>query len=256
MRRLKLCFLFLLFPIALLASNQSWQLFKSTHFFIFYRSASDNELNTLSQKAEECYNNIADDLGLNRFNFWTWDNRAKIYLYDNKEEYLKETNSADWSIGQATTRNKTIQTFLTAPEFLDNILPHEMAHIIFMEMVGSNNPAVPLWLEEGAASYHEKEIASVKADLAQRIKQGDFINLDTLSRFKVLSSEDPEKVKLFYAESYSLVKYLISEFGQDKFVFFCQELRDNRNFTAALSRAYSFGNLQDFESSWKSYILK
>ena len=252
MRRLKLFLIFLFLPLVLLADNQSWQVFKSTHFLIFYRNASEDELNTLSQKAEECYNNIADDLGLNRFNFWTWDNRAKIYLYDSQEEYQKATNGAEWSMGQAETRSKVIQTFLTAPGFLEDVLPHELAHIIFLEMVGFNNPAIPLWLEEGVASYHEKEISSVKADLTGKLKKGDFINLDALSRFEVAGSKDSEKVELFYEESYSLVKYLIGVFGQEKFVFFCQELRDSRNLTKALSRTYSFKDLVDFENSWKS----
>jgi len=256
MRRFKLFFIFLFFPFAAFADNQDWQVLKSTHFLVYYKDASENSLNALTQKAEDCYNSITEDLGFNRFDFWTWDNRAKIYLFNNQEEYKKETRAADWSAGEAIVGAKTIMTFETAPGFLDNILPHEMAHIIFNEMVGFNNPAVPLWLQEGVATYQQKNIYSVKADLAAKLKQGNFIGLPDLSRTEVSGSQDRAKVELFYAESYSLVKYLISEFGKDRFVFFCQNLRDIKDLTTALTKTYSFAGMEDFESSWKAYILK
>ena len=256
MKRLKLLVIFLFLPLVVFADNAPWQIFKSTHFFIFYRGASESQLNALAQKAEECYNTITDDLGFNRFNFWTWDNRAKIYLFDSQAEYMKSTGDPAWSAGHAQIGSKLIQTFITAKGFLDNILPHEMAHIIFREMVGFNNPGIPLWLEEGVSSFHEKSRSFNKTDLANRIKRGDFINLDSLNNFEVGSLKASSKVELFYAESFSLVKYLIATYGKDRFVHFCQNLRDKRNLTRALVLTYSFKDLTDFESSWKNYLLK
>jgi len=256
MKPLKLLLIFLFLPLVVFADNQQWQIFKSTHFFIFYKSAKETQLNELAQKAEEYYNKITDDLGFNRFNFWTWDNRAKIYLFDNQEDYRKLTGDPNWSAGQAHVGNKLIQTFITAKGFLDNVLPHEMAHIIFREMVGFNNPGVPLWLEEGVASYQEQENFFVKSNLANKIKQGGFLSLDSLSRFNVANLKQQTDVRLFYVESYSLVKYLIATFGKDKFVLFCQNLRDKKNLPRALVLTYSFNDLADFENSWRKYILK
>ncbi|MDP2927382.1 MAG: peptidase MA family metallohydrolase [Candidatus Omnitrophota bacterium] len=254
MRRAGWLPIILFLPLVIFAQDQAWQVVKSTHFNIFYKNAPEDVLNELTQKAEECYDSIADELGFNRFNFWTWDNRAKIYLFDNQDEYIKATQSFDWSGGQVRISAKLIQSYVGAPGFLHNIFPHELAHIIFIEMVGFNNPAVPLWLQEGVATYQEKDIHSIKAVLADKIRQGGYLNLDALSRFAVKGSSD-EQVKLFYAESYSLVKYLIAEFGKEKFVLFCQNLRDNRNLADALRRTYSFSSLDDFEDSWKKYIL-
>ena len=254
--RLKLLLMFLVLPLVVFADNHPWQVFKSTHFLIFYESAKESTLNEFSQRAEENYNKITDDLGFNRFNFWTWDNRAKIYLFDNQKDYTASTGDPDWSAGRAQVSSKQIQTFITASGFLDNVLPHEMAHIIFREMVGFNNQGIPLWLEEGVASYQEQNSSFVKADLANKINQGNFINLDSLSRLEVASSTDKEQVGLFYAEAHSLVRYLVTEFGKDKFVLFCQNLRDKRNITRALELTYSFNGLGDVESSWKKYILK
>jgi len=213
--------IFLLLPAVLLAQSPDWQVVKSTHFNLFYKNAPEDTLNELLAKAEECYDSIANELGFNRFNFWTWDNRAKIYLYDSHDEYMKATQSYMWSGGQVSVSAKLIQSYVGAPAFLDSVLPHELAHIIFMEMVGFNNPAVPLWLQEGVATYQEKDIDSIRADLAGKINDGSFLDLNALNNFQVRGgSHRDSEIRLFYAESYSLVKYLVSEFGKDAFVDF------------------------------------
>lgn len=258
MLKLRLLILFMLMPVIVFAQGQDWKIFKSTHFLVFYRQASLELLDQLTLKAEGYYNEITDDLGFNRFNFWTWDNRAKIYLFDTQEEYRKANSNLDWSIGLVTVGNKSIQSYLTAPGLGDNVLAHELAHIIFREMVGFNNPAVPLWLDEGVASFQERrsENRFVKSYLTAKIHTNVFMGLDQLYSFNLMQAKDKQLVELFYLESYSLLRYLIKEFGKDKFVYFCQYLRDYRDLARALRAAYSFDRLSEFETAWKADILK
>lgn len=257
MLKFKLLICVFFFPLIVFANDQEWQLFKSTHFFVYYKQASEELLNQLAQKVEGYYDEITEEFGFNRINFWTWDNRAKIYLYDNQDEYKKVNRDLAWSSGAVIVRNKSIQTYVTAVGLLDNVLAHELAHIIFREMVGFGNPAVPLWLEEGVASFQEKRTQnfSVKNYLAGKIKSGSFMNLSQLSSFSTMTAENKQVINLFYVESYSLVNYLISEFGKDKFVLFCQYLRDNKDLTRAFRFAYSFDSLGDLEGAWKLSIL-
>ena len=245
-------------PVIVFAQDQDWQVFKSTHFLVYYRGASEDLLNRLTQKAEGYYDEITEDFGFNRLSFWTWDNRAKIYLFDSQEEYRKANTGLNWSIGLVTIGNKSIQSYTTAPQLLDNVLAHELAHIIFREMVGYNNPAVPLWLEEGVASFQERRSQNqlVKNYLAGRIQANTFMSLSQLNTFDLRPGKDKQSIELFYLESYSLLSYLIKEFGKDKFVLFCQNLRDYLDLTRALRLTYSFDSLSEFESSWKASILR
>ena len=257
MPKLRLLVLFIFIPVIVLAQNQDWRVFKSTHFMVFYQQASQELLNQLIQKAEGYYNEIADDFGFNRFNFWLWDNRAKIYLFDTQEEYRKANSNLDWSVGLVTVSNKSIQSYANAPGFLDNILAHELAHIIFREMVGFNNPAVPLWLEEGVATFQERQFQDqfVKGYLAEKVKTGTFMGLNQLNSFNLGQAKDKQLIELFYLEAYSLLSYLIKEFGKDKFVLFCQYLRDYSDLARALRFTYAFASLEEFENSWKAHIL-
>ena len=106
MLKLKLLLLFIFIPVIVFAQNQPWRVFKSTHFLVYYQQAPDDFLNQLTQKAEEYYDEITNDFGFNRFNFWTWDNRAKIYLFDNQDEYRQANSNLDWSAGLVTVNNK------------------------------------------------------------------------------------------------------------------------------------------------------
>jgi len=258
MLKLRLLILFIFMPIILLAQNQDWKVFKSTHFLVFYQGAPEDLLDRLTQRAEKYYEEITEDFGFNRMNFWTWDNRAKIYLFDTQEEYRQANPNLGWSIGLTTVGNKSIQSYANAPELMDNVLAHEMAHIIFREMVGFNNPAVPLWLEEGVATFQERRSKdeSVRRYLAGRIRADTLMSLSQLNSFDLMSEKNKQLVELFYLESYSLLNYLIKEFGKDKFVLFCQYLRDYRDLTRALRLTYSFDSFLELESSWKAHILR
>ena len=258
MLKLRLLILFIFLPVIVSAQGEDWSIFKSTHFFIYYRKTPEDLLNQLTQKAEEYYDEITDEFGFNRLDFWTWDNRAKIYLFDTQEEYKKANNDLDWSIGTVTVRNKSIQSYASAPGFLDNVLAHELAHIIFREMVGFNNTAVPLWLEEGVAFFQERQSKKrlMKSYWAGKIQTNTLMSLSQLNSFDALHSKDRQLVELFYLEAYSLLDYLIKEFGKDKFSLFCQYLRDYKDLVRALRITYSFDNLQEFENSWKAYILR
>ena len=78
-----------------LNAAEDWNTIKSTHFIIYYKNAPAEFLSQLEDSAEDYYNKIAEELGFVRFNFWLWDNRAKIYIYDNLKEFQSATAQPD-----------------------------------------------------------------------------------------------------------------------------------------------------------------
>ncbi|MBU1125749.1 MAG: hypothetical protein KKC84_06965 [Candidatus Omnitrophica bacterium] len=245
----------ILFSAVACAQEDSWQSHKSTHFVILYRHAPEQFIKQLVDSAEDYYNRIADDLGFTRFNFWLWDNRAKIYIYDNAQEYKAHSGQPAWSAGYARIRQKAIYTFVSAQGFFDTILPHEMGHIIFREFVGFYNRAVPLWLDEAVASYQQKSRYLLDADVKVKnaLRQGNFLSLSSLQSM-MPKDEAHSTVELFYAESFSLLQFLMKEFGKDSFVLFCQNLRDKKDLDRALASAYPYSNLAALEEAWKTYL--
>lgn len=233
-----------------------WEVFKSTHFLVYYKNAPGDFIKQVSEKCEEYYSKIAEVLGFSRLNFWLWDDRAKIYIYDDSDDYRKATGQPGWSQGLAMPGYKIIQTYAGAQYFLETTLSHEMSHIIFREFVGFNNPAITLWLDEGVASYQGKlKYDTVKSRLRDAIAKGQFMDLMKLSQFNLRANNGATGlVELFYLESFGIIDFLIAKFGRESFVSFCQDLRDKRSLTAALSSSYHFSDLKELDRAWQEYI--
>lgn len=254
----------LLFPLLIFSSGNlsaqakdKWQESKSTHFIVYYKNTAEDFIKRVIDQSEAHYNGIAESLGFNRYDFWLWDNRAKIYIHDDSNVYQAAAGQPEWSGGMSVPAQKIIHSFPLARGFFEHLLPHEIGHIIFREFVGFYNNAVPDWLDEGVASYQESlNNPKMKMVLDAAKSQGRLIGLDKLSSIDPYSMQDTDMVNLFYAQSASLVEYLVKEFGRDKFVTFCQDLRDKKGFQGAMSSNFPFSNIQEFEVGWKKYLSK
>lgn len=254
-RRIILC------AICVLAANSAfsqvsssfWQTDKSQHFVVYYQVSRPEYISELSSKAEGYYNSIIDDLGFRRFDFWSWDNRAKIYLYENAEDFQRETERTSWSGAVVYVANRTIKTFVGQDGFFDSILPHELTHIIFREFVGQKS-ILPLWIDEGVASSQEKSYLAARLKIAKKlIAQNEYIKLD---KFSAISNPDLVQAHVFYAQAASLVFFLVRGQGRERFQDFCRKVRDGVDWQAALFSTYRFSNFEEFEQAWKEFIVK
>jgi hypothetical protein len=247
--------LFTFYAVSAAQDPAKWNTEKSAHFVVNYRNAPEDFIKEIIDKSESLYNSIASDLGFIRFNFWLWDERAKIYIYDNALDYQSATGQPAWSIGCAVVKKKAIHAFPYAEGFFEATLPHELGHIIFREFVGFSNNAIPLWLDEGVASYQEKtKYKMANKFIKEAISKNKFINPDELSNIDPRLMQNPELVSLFYAEAFSIVDFLIKEFDKDKFVLFCRNLRDKINLDRAIASSYPFNNIKELGSAWRLYL--
>ena len=92
------------------------------------------------------------------------------------------------------------------------------------------------------------------AFVRKTMEKGNFITLERLSGFSSGSRMPDEAAQLFYVESFSIVDFLIKEFGKDKFVSFCQDLRDKKNLERAIASNYPFSNIQELGVAWDKYL--
>ncbi len=238
MKKIILCLLTILSLTPCVSAESDLSEKTSTHFIVYYKGVPDDFVDKVIEFAERYYDELTEKLGFTRFNYWTWENRAKVYIYPDKETFQKETKQPEWAGGAASYDQKTIWTFPREAGFFDSLLPHEIGHIVFREVVGSKHE-IPLWLEEGVASYMEeaKRIGAEKM-VIDAIKNNTFIPLADLSKINSEALRVSSEVSLFYAESVSLITYLIEKFGVDSFNNFCQKLKDGKKFDDALGYAY------------------
>ncbi|MFA5369726.1 MAG: hypothetical protein WC300_03300 [Candidatus Omnitrophota bacterium] len=255
----KLWNIFLLMTLCLLpvsapaaVSSTLWNTVKTQHFIIYYQDASRDFISNLSDMSERYYNSIVDELGFRRMDFWSWDNRARIYMYSDSYEFQRESNRKDWAGAVVFVHNRTIKSYVGQPEFLDSILPHEMTHVIFREFVGLDK-VLPLCIDEGVACSQEKSHLDSRLRYARSmVAQGQ--SADFNSFFRIYTPDNIEP-RAFYAQSASIIVFLIRNYGKERFLNFSRKLRDGCDCVSALTSVYKFAGLEDMESLWKKNIL-
>ena len=229
-----------------------WNVKTSSHFIVYFKEDEGDYVDVLIEKAEQYYDNITYELGFTRFDdFWLWEKRCKIYLYPSAQEYHRVTGQPEWSVGEANIIEKTIETYLYEKDFLENILPHEMGHLIFREFVGYKTQ-LPLWLDEGIACLQEKKHLQERLSISQGLViSGFFIPIRKLNEIKQSEMVMPI---IFYAEAASIMDFLLEKYGKDKFIDFCRYLRDTKDWRQALLKVYGFEDLDQMNIAWVKFL--
>lgn len=262
-------------------SPREWRELSSDHFRIYFTSNEDFAKEVASN-AEHYYRKIAVDLGYPRYSeFWTWEKRVKIYIYPDHPVFLKATNQPQWSQGMADYKKKEIISYTWGTGFVESLLPHEMAHLIFRDFVGFKGQ-IPVWLDEGVAQWAEEiKRQHIKSLVRNLYDKDSLLSLADMMRLDIREIRELDKVYMratrtkdgesgvlfisgdnlintYYLQSVSLVGFLIERYGSESFAEFCRQLRDGKTFDEALRFSYPvhLRNLDDLESKWREYIAK
>lgn len=271
----------LVFGFWISSSAQEWQELKGEHFFVYFVQ-DEKFAKEVLDKAEVYYRSIASDLGYPRYSdFWLWDKRVKIYIYPDHASFLAATAQPQWSFGMADYKRKQIVSFAWGKGFLESILPHEMAHLIFRDFVGFKGE-IPLWLDEGVAQWAEEtKRQEMKFKVKQLFEKDSLISLADMMKLDVHNITEKDRVYIrstrtkegdkgviflsgdnliatYYLQSVSLVGFLIEKYGSDRFREFCRQLRDGKTIEEALRFAYPtyIRNLKELEDMWREYLEK
>ncbi len=234
--------------IAPLATPATWKTLSSPHFLVTCTAADEALGKTVSERAESYYSTIASDLGYTRYqNFWLWDNRVKILIYPTAQAFATACDAPSWAAGRASTARREIASYRQSGEgFLSSLLPHELSHLVLGDFIGHDR--VPLWLNEGFAQWEQ----SSRESLPDLPPHGGRFKLKELVIMDIRRDNDRQRIALFYAQSASVVGFLIKTRGGESFGRFCRALRDGKTIDPALTAAYpdDLTSLDRLEAQW------
>jgi hypothetical protein len=177
-----------------------------------------------------------------------------IYIYadsnDLKDVILYEPS---WTGGRAFPDQDIVLLGISQSD-LDwgrDAIVHELTHVLVGHQTFSCLGDVPTWLNEGLAVYSEGEL-----DSSSQLQLDEAIRSDNLLTVRSLSggfSEVPDKANLSYNQSYSLTKFLIETYGQEKMTDLLLSLRDGQSIDTALLQTYGF-DIEGLEDAWRLAI--
>lgn len=177
-----------------------------------------------------------------------------LYIYadtkDMKDAILYEPS---WTGGLAFPDHDIVIIGISQSE-LDwgrDAIVHELTHVLVGHFTFSCLGVVPTWLNEGLAVYSEGELdQGSQNQLDQAIHDNSLLTVRSLSAG---FSEVASKAMLSYSQSYSIVKFLIETYGQDKMTALLISLRDGSTIDDALINTYGFG-VEGLEDEWRKAI--
>jgi hypothetical protein len=231
----------------------SWQSLTGTvpqvgELTIFWYQGSDSFAQGLMDACEEGLTRLTQDIG-------TYPERPiKIYIYASSGDLQGAMiSSNEWSGGVAFTDFGIIAIGIP-PSQLDwgkGALVHELTHLIVREATFSPYGQLPVWLDEGLAMYNECAVdPSLVSSLEETISGSDLISVRTLcSPFSAYS----DKAYLSYAESYSLVNYLLDNYGQGKMLDLLALSKQGSTYDEALTAVYGF-DIDGLDARWRATL--
>jgi len=234
--------------ITWLDSEHNWKTVKKDKLNLHWYSGNQ-------EFAQELLNAAQGGLDFNRTKSGlTAEAPIDLYIFadtnDMKDAILYEPS---WTGGQAFADNDIVILGISQDD-LDwgkDAIVHELTHVLVGHLTFSCLGAVPTWLNEGLAVYSEGEL-----DSASQTQLDEAIRNDTLLTVRSLSagfSEVSDKAYLSYSQSFSIVKFLIETYGQDKMTSLLTALRDGATVDDALSQTYGF-NIEGLEAEWRQAI--
>ena len=228
---------------------------KETRHFVIYEEAQEVSKD-LIENVESLHGNMMLDLVA--FSPWVRDRKVFVFFTNNQDTYQRLTGRPAWSGGTASLSTRKIYLFKSEEAF--GILAHELTHIYFDSFFPADRQS-PLWLSEGMATYVQSERGySTPRWLSQNLAllaKGGGVKLDDLVRIENMQGADEDDVRLWYAQSYSIVRFLTKMKAGEAFYMFCKKLKDGTPVNQALFQAYGmpYNKLSSLEYAWR-YDLK
>ncbi len=227
-------------------TKHNWKSITQGPVTLYWYEGNDNFADALMQAAQDGLAKIENDIGL-----YT-DGTVRIYIYGSQSDLLSSQLFApDWQ-GGVTFQGFDVIAIGVSPiqiSFGLGATPHELTHWAIGHYI--HNPygaGLPLWLEEGLATYVQNQDDGTW--LAKAIAENKLISIRTISSpFSAVA----EQAYISYAESYSIINFLLDEYGKEKMAELLSVFRDGATYDAALLQVYGFDQ-DGLDRLWRQSI--
>ncbi len=231
-------------------NRYSWQSLTEGKVTIYWYEGEQSFAEEIMSTAQQALARLAEDTGA------YLKKPVKIYVYADAQDLQGAMIfPQEWTGGVAFTRYGIIAIGI-APHSLSwgkRAIAHELTHLVVHQMIFNPYNHLPNWLNEGLSMYTEGELeVGFTTRLERAITENSLISVRSLSS---PFSTDAEKAYLSYAQSYSLVEFLITDYGQGKMLGLLNTFREGSSYDGALEKVYGF-DMDGLDSLWRDYVTR
>jgi hypothetical protein len=184
------------------------------------------------------------------------ERKPRIFVYNSSDELRGAVLfTQDWTGAMAYPSFNIILTAVNSSNlnWAIGALPHEVTHLLVGEAVFGPFGDLPEWLNEGMAKYSEGALADyLQSRLDAAVKNNKLISLRSLaSSFPT----DSEGAYLAYAESASVVNYMIQNYGWEKMRALLAVFKEGATYDKALLQVYQL-DVNGLDAAWRASLKK
>ncbi|MDI3338915.1 MAG: peptidase MA family metallohydrolase [Sphaerobacter sp.] len=185
----------------------------------------------------------------------TTDQPLRVVIYANERDFAAAlpAGSDDWVGGFAEPELGLIVVAIRPGDRgeIARMLSHEVIHVVLDQATANPFNAPPPWLNEGIASYYQDvRDERFPAVLQRAVRSGQ---LDTVRALNSPFPADPAAAILAYAESESIVRFIIETKGERAMADLLAVFREGVAYEAAVQRALGL-TLDQLDQEWKAWL--
>ena len=166
---------------------------------------------------------------------------------------LTGTKHGEWVLGQAFYDRSWIVVKAVGDLNLRQLVAHEICHIMLGQKLQATGVEAPRWLHEGLAKYTAQQWTSDDTQIIGRAAvEGGLI---PLAKLDDAFAGKVEQVSLAYAESYTLVQFLVEREGPKGLGNMVEELARTGDINRALVRTYNLP-VEKLERLWLESVQR
>ncbi|MCX6002976.1 MAG: peptidase MA family metallohydrolase [Chloroflexi bacterium] len=229
-------------------SRFSWKTLTEDKITIYWYDGTQSFAQEIMQSAQSSLARLSENTGA------YIKEPIRMYIYGSDSDLLSSMIfPQEWSGGVAFTRYGCIAIGISSSnlDWGKGAIAHELTHLITEQMTLNPYNELPTWLDEGLAMYNEGPLdSSFTSYLNQAIKANNLISIRSLSS---PFSAYADKSYLSYAESYSIVDFLISTYGENKMFALLDTFRQGSTYDGALHKVYGF-DMDGLNTVWQKSL--
>jgi hypothetical protein len=231
-------------------TRYQWRNLTEGKVTVYWYKGDDSFAQELMAVAQQALEKLAADTGAEL------EKPIELYIYADANDLRGAmVYPEEWTGGVAFTRYG-IMAIGIAPGNIDwgkGAIVHELTHLVVHQMTLNPYAGLPTWLDEGLAMYSEGLLGpEFTTYLSKAIAGNNLISVQSLSS---PFSAYGEGAYLSYAESYSIVEFLITNYGRDKMLELLSTFRQGSSYDGALAKVYGF-DMGGLDRLWRDYVTK
>jgi hypothetical protein len=223
-----------------------WQSITTDPVTLLWYNGDSAFANALMMAAQQGLQKIEQDIGVMP------QGHVNVYIYASAQDMQGAMLFPQQWEGGVTFEGYNIIAVGVAPSQLDygeGAVPHELTHWAVHQITFNDYGAdMPTWLDEGLATYIQNEQDSDWLNTA--IKENKLISIRSLSS---PFSAVPEEAYISYAESHSVVTFLLETYGKDKMLQLLNVFHQGSGYDEALKQVYGFDQ-DGLDALWRQSL--